>query len=131
MVPEDMAAAAKSPLRIGLIGDHDPGVTAHRAIPSALALAAGGISLCWPLTMARLAAIGSAVSSDGSQGGVSTAALVGAFTSAGYLGWLLGPAVIGTLSDHEGLRAGLLLLAGVAAAACATLAAVNPRPLAR
>jgi CTP synthase (UTP-ammonia lyase) len=32
--------AARSPVRIGLIGDHDPTVTAHRAIPRALALAA-------------------------------------------------------------------------------------------
>jgi CTP synthase (UTP-ammonia lyase) len=29
-----------SPLQIALIGDHDPGVTAHQAIPQALALAA-------------------------------------------------------------------------------------------
>jgi MFS family permease len=82
-----------------------------------LAVAAGGISLCWPLTMARLAT------------GTGTAALVGGFTSAGYMGWLLGPAVIGTLSDHEGLRSGLLLLAGLAAVACATLAAVKPQPI--
>jgi MFS family permease len=106
---------------------------------SALALAAGGISLCWPLTMARLAEHGSQVGtgpipseSDASDSGgtepVGTAALVGGFTSAGYLGWLLGPAVVGTLSDHEGLRAGLLLLACLSAAACVTLAAVNPRP---
>ena len=35
------------PLRIGLIGDHDPSVTAHRAIPLALAraTAATGIAL--------------------------------------------------------------------------------------
>jgi MFS family permease len=93
----------------------------------ALALAAGGISLCWPLTMARLAEHGAGV--DATTGGTETAgtaALVGGFTSAGYLGWLLGPAVVGTLSDHEGLRAGLLLLACLAAAACVTLAAVNP-----
>lgn len=31
------------PLRIGLVGDRDDAVTAHRAIPDSLALAAGGI----------------------------------------------------------------------------------------
>jgi Major Facilitator Superfamily len=90
-----------------------------------LALAAGGISLCWPLTMARLAIPRSdATSSDG-----TTTALVGGFTASGYLGWVLGPAVVGTLSDHEGLRAGLLLLVGLAAAASATLAGIQlPSP---
>jgi MFS family permease len=94
----------------------------------ALALAAGGISLCWPLTMARLANHGARIRT-GPEGNetVGTAALVGGFTSAGYLGWLLGPAVVGTLSDHEGLRAGLLLLAGLSVAACGALAAVSPR----
>jgi CTP synthase (UTP-ammonia lyase) len=43
MVPDEKASAAKSPIRIGLIGDHDPTVTAHRAIPRALTLAAGEI----------------------------------------------------------------------------------------
>jgi CTP synthase (UTP-ammonia lyase) len=35
----------KDPVRIALIGDHNPGVTAHRAIPLALELAAGSIGL--------------------------------------------------------------------------------------
>jgi MFS family permease len=106
-----------------------------------LAAAAGGISLCWPLTMARLATRGDRDNSVGDDPGdsepegeshqVGTAALVGGFTAAGYMGWVLGPAVVGTLSDQAGLRAGLLLLAGLAAVACATLAAVNPRPVAR
>ena len=34
-----------TPLRVGLIGDHDPAVTAHRAIPRALALAAARIGI--------------------------------------------------------------------------------------
>jgi CTP synthase (UTP-ammonia lyase) len=34
-----------APLRIGLIGDHDPAVLAHRAIPAALRLAAEGLEL--------------------------------------------------------------------------------------
>jgi MFS family permease len=92
----------------------------------ALAVAAGGISLCWPLTMARLAS-----PPDTAGGDDQTATLVGGFTAAGYFGWLLGPAVVGTLSDHEGLRAGLLLLAGLAVAACATLAGSQRRLVAR
>ncbi len=32
----------------------------------------------------------------------ATTVLVGGFTAAGYMGWVLGPAVVGTLSDHEG-----------------------------
>jgi MFS family permease len=83
-----------------------------------LAIAAGGISLCWPLTMARLALLRPSGEKDDDM----TTMLVGGFTSAGYLGWVLGPAVIGTLADHEGLRAGLILLIGLATLAGATLA---------
>jgi len=35
-----IAVAARPPVRVALIGDHDPAVTAHRAIPLALELAA-------------------------------------------------------------------------------------------
>jgi MFS family permease len=97
-----------------------------------LALSAGGISLCWPLTMARLApASQSSASERSSETDGATAVLVGAFTAAGYLGWVVGPAVVGTLSDHVGLRAGLLLLAGLAASASATLAVVRQATSAR
>jgi MFS family permease len=91
------------------------------AAACALAIAAGGISLCWPLTMARLAA----PRPGGSTDAASTTVLVGGFTAAGYMGWVLGPAVVGTLSDHEGLRAGLLLLCGIAALASAALAGIR------
>jgi len=37
--------SATGPLRIGLIGDHDPAVTAHRAIPLALARAAAATGI--------------------------------------------------------------------------------------
>jgi len=37
--------AAAAPVRIGLIGDYDPSVTAHQAIPRALALAAAAAGL--------------------------------------------------------------------------------------
>jgi MFS family permease len=97
-----------------------------------LAISAGGISLCWPLTMARLAPAseGSDHEPTGERDG-ATAVLVGAFTAAGYLGWVVGPAVVGTMSDHVGLRAGLLLLAGLAASASATLAVARQRTAAR
>jgi MFS family permease len=90
-----------------------------------LAVAAGGISLCWPLTMARLAPPADSPSAPSAETDGATAVLVGAFTAAGYLGWVVGPAVVGTMSDHVGLRAGLLLLAGLAASASATLAVVH------
>jgi MFS family permease len=102
-----------------------------------LALAAGGISLCWPLTMARLAPPPEDPRADGSRPGrsaerdESTAVLVGAFTAAGYLGWVIGPAIVGTMSDHVGLKAGLLLLAGLAASASATLAVARHSTAAR
>jgi MFS family permease len=97
-----------------------------------LAIAAGGISLCWPLTMARLAppGTGSSPGQPATDDG-ATAVLVGAFTAAGYLGWVIGPAVIGTLSDHLGLRAGLLLLVGLAVCASVTLAAARQPTRAR
>jgi MFS family permease len=91
------------------------------AAACALAIAAGGISLCWPLTMARLAA----PRPGGSTDAASTTVLVGGFTAAGYMGWVLGPAVVGTLSDHEGLRAGLFLLCGIAALASVALAGIR------
>ncbi len=93
----------------------------------ALALAAGGISLCWPLTMARLASPRPGAAPDSA----STTVLVGGFTAAGYMGWVLGPAVVGTLADHEGLKAGLLLLGGIAATASAALAGIQKPSAAR
>jgi hypothetical protein len=104
-----------------------------------LALAAGGISLCWPLVMAVASgvALGSApVPSPGpgaaAAGGaaVSPAALVGALTATGYAGWVAGPALVGWVADTAGLSAGLFLLAGLAAAAAAVLALIPPRPAA-
>lgn len=38
-------AAAATPLRIGLVGDHDEAISAHRAIPWALSLASGVLGL--------------------------------------------------------------------------------------
>jgi MFS family permease len=67
-----------------------------------LVLAAGGISLCWPLLLA-LAASGSGADRPG--------AVVGAVTSVGYLGFVVGPSLVGLLAGRFGLRAGLLVLA--------------------
>lgn len=68
-----------------------------------LVIAAGGISLCWPLLLAHAGA-----------GRPRPGAVVGAVTSIGYLGFVAGPAVVGWLSAAAGLRPGLLLLAGAA-----------------
>lgn len=73
------------------------------AAGAGLVLAAGGISLCWPLLLAVAAA-----------GRERPGASVGAITSLGYLGFVVGPAVVGSLSGAAGLRAGLFMLAGAA-----------------
>jgi CTP synthase (UTP-ammonia lyase) len=45
MTTEAAVPASRSQIRIGLIGDHDPAVTAHQAIPRALTLAAAHADL--------------------------------------------------------------------------------------
>jgi hypothetical protein len=69
-----------------------------------LVLAAGGISLCWPLLL-------SLASADRARPG----AVVGAVTAVGSTGFVVGPTVVGALAAGLGLRAGLVLLAGFAA----------------
>ncbi len=69
-----------------------------------LVLAAGGISLCWPLLLAHA-----------SQGASRPAAVVGGMLSIGYLGFVVGPVLIGWVSAAGGLVAGLVLLAGASA----------------
>ena len=68
-----------------------------------LVLAAGGISLCWPLLLAHA-----------STGRARPGSVIGAVSGVGYLGFVLGPALVGGLAGLAGLRAGLLLLAGAA-----------------
>jgi len=68
-----------------------------------LVLAAGGISLCWPLLLSFAA-----------DGRARPGAVVGAVTSAGYVGFVLGPSLVGTVAGAVGLRAGLFVLAGAA-----------------
>ena len=67
-------------------------------------LAAGGISLCWPLLL-------SLASADRARPG----AVVGAVTAVGYTGFVVGPTVVGAMAAGVGLQAGLVLLAAFAA----------------
>jgi MFS family permease len=65
-----------------------------------LVLAAGGISLCWPLLIAYASA-----------GRARPGLVVGGVTGVGYLGFVLGPTLVGWVSAAAGLRWGLLVLA--------------------
>jgi hypothetical protein len=88
--------------------------TAHTALLAALGLvlAAGGISMCWPLLLAQAGA-----------GRTGAGAVVGSVSAVGYLGMIVGPAVVGMVSDIVGLRAAL----GVLAAAALIVAVVPVR----
>jgi MFS family permease len=65
--------------------------------------AAGGVSMCWPLLLALAA-----------QGIERPGPVVGAVSAVGYLGFVIGPTVVGGLAGVTGLRAGLGLLAAAA-----------------
>jgi hypothetical protein len=67
--------------------------------------AAAGVSMCWPLLVALAA-----------TGHERPGPVVGAVSSVGYLGLVVGPAVVGLVSGGLGLRDGLGLLALAAAA---------------
>lgn len=69
-----------------------------------LVLAAGGISMCWPLLLAHA-----------SEGRTRPAAIVGSVTAVGYLGFVAGPTIVGWVAAAFGLRTGLLLLAAAGA----------------
>jgi MFS family permease len=68
-----------------------------------LVLAAGGVSMCWPLLLAHA-----------SRGSDRPAGVVGGVTAVGYLGFVIGPAIIGVIADHAGLNVGVLVLAAAA-----------------
>jgi hypothetical protein len=76
--------------------------TAPTAVLAAigLVLAAGGISMCWPLLIGQAGA-----------GRSRAGAVVGAVSAVGYLGLVIGPAVVGWVAQAVGLRAALGLLA--------------------
>ena len=78
-----------------------------------LVLAAGGISMCWPLLLAQAGA-----------GRSRAGAVVGAVSAVGYLGLVMGPAVVGWVAEAVGLRAALGVLA-----AAAVVVAVVPAPV--
>lgn len=78
-----------------------------------LTVAAAGISLCWPLLIARASA-----------GQERPAAVVGGVTAIGYLGFVVGPPLVGTLAAVVGLRPAILSLA-----AAAMVVAAVPRRL--
>jgi MFS family permease len=79
-----------------------------------LVLAAGGISMCWPLLVAAAG-----------RGRPQAAAAVGAVTAGGYLGLVAGPALVGWTASAVGLRGALGLLAG-AAVIVAVVPALRP-----
>jgi MFS family permease len=77
-----------------------------------LALGAGGASLFWPLVMSTVSRMASQVVSA-----------VGAFTAAGYIGWVAGAPIVGWVSQNLGPARGLqvLALASFGVAACTLL----------
>jgi hypothetical protein len=96
----------------GLAATHRPGVAV-----AGLVLAMLGISMCWPLLLA-LAAGGSS----------RPAVVVGGVSAVGYLGFVVGPAVVGAVAGAGGLRAGLLVLAaGAALVAVAPMTVIAER----
>ena len=77
-----------------------------------LALGAGGASLFWPLVMSTV-----------SQMATQVVSAVGAFTAAGYVGWVAGAPIVGWISQNLGPARGLqvLALASFGVAACTLL----------
>lgn len=69
-----------------------------------LVLAAGGVAVCWPLLMSEVG-----------RGRERPGVVVGAMTTLGYLGSVIGPAMVGAVSARLGVSAGLVLLAACAA----------------
>jgi MFS family permease len=68
-----------------------------------LVLAAAGISMCWPLLLAHA-----------SSGFDRPGDVIGGVTSVGYLGFVVGPSLVGWVAGVAGLRGGLLVLAAAA-----------------
>jgi MFS family permease len=81
------------------------------AAAAGLVLAAGGVSVTWPLLM-----------SDVGRGRTRPGALVGALSSVGYVGLVVGPGLIGVIAGWFGLTVGIALLAAGVAVVPALLA---------
>ncbi len=75
-----------------------------------LVLAAAGVSMCWPLLLAYA-----------SKGSDRPGAVVGGVTAVGYLGFVIGPAIVGVIADRAGLNVGVLVLAATALFVAATV----------
>jgi MFS family permease len=80
-----------------------------------LAVAATGVSVCWPMLLAYA-----------SQGRDRPAGVVSGVTAMGYVGFVVGPVVIGTFAELVGLRAAVLVLALVAAGVAIAPTRVTP-----
>ena len=79
--------------------------TVTTPVPAAagLVLAAGGISVCWPLLMSEIG-----------RGRERPGMVVGAVSTVGYLGAIVGPGAIGLVAGVFGLSSGIMVLAGAA-----------------
>jgi hypothetical protein len=75
-----------------------------------LSMAVVGISLCWPLLVAA-----------GAAGRARPGLAVGALSGSGYIGFLVGPSVVGWVAGTWGLRVGMVVL--IAAAVLPAIAA--------
>jgi MFS family permease len=64
-----------------------------------LVIAAGGISMCWPLLLAHATA-----------GRERPGAIVGAVSAVGYVGFFAGPTIVGWVASATTLRSGLVFL---------------------
>jgi hypothetical protein len=110
-------------------------IGARAGIVTGAAVAAIGLGVEATASAPPLAGLGLVVAVVGAAttrvGAGRLAAVVGAFTAVGYLGWVAGPALVGWVADAEGLGAGLVLLAGVAATAATLLLATTVLPRAR
>jgi MFS family permease len=80
-----------------------------------LVLAATGVSVCWPMLLAYA-----------SQGRERPAGVVSGVTAMGYVGFVVGPVVIGGFADLLGLRTAVLVLAVVAAGVAIAPRRVTP-----
>ncbi|MEI6453455.1 MAG: MFS transporter [Actinomycetes bacterium] len=82
----------------------------HSIALAAIGLTVGaiGLTVIWPLMMSDVGARTS-----------SPATVIGAFTAAGYLGWVGGAPIIGAVTQHLGAEKGLWILVG-----CASIASV-------
>jgi MFS family permease len=81
-----------------------------------LVVAAGGVAVCWPLLMSEVG-----------RGRARPGTVVGAVTTVGYLGSVVGPGVIGVVAGAFGVPAGLWVLAASAAAVPLLLAGTGRR----